>query len=79
MITTVLPSCVVLPLISLVSAFVTVSIQKIYQMATDVVDGYAIKYANKHDKPLPQDTIDKIMQLYLNWIERRCIEVVCVC
>ena len=39
-------------------------IQKIYQMATDVVDGYGDQYYNKHDRPLPQETIDKIMLLY---------------
>jgi len=39
-------------------------IQKIYQMATDVIDGYGDEYYNKHDKPLPQETIDKIMLLY---------------
>ena len=50
-------------------------IQKIYQMATDVVDGFANEYANRHDKPLPQASIDRIMQLYHNRIERRCIEV----
>jgi len=50
-------------------------IQKIYQMATDVIDGYGDEYYNKHDKPLPQETIDRIMLLYHNRIERRCIEV----
>lgn len=50
-------------------------IQKIYQMATDVVDGYGDVYYNKHLKPLPQETIDKIMLLYHNRIERRCQEV----
>ena len=43
-------------------------IQKIYQMATDVVDGYGNEYYNKHLKPLPQETIDKIMLLYHNRI-----------
>lgn len=50
-------------------------IQKIYQMATDVVDGYGNEYYNKHDKPLPQEVIDKIMLLYHNRIERRCREI----
>jgi hypothetical protein len=50
-------------------------IQKIYQMATDVIDGYGDEYYNKHDKPLSQETVDKIMLLYHNWIERHCIEV----
>ena len=50
-------------------------IQKIYQMATDVVDGYGNEYYNKYLKPLPQETIDKIMLLYHNRIERRCQEV----
>ena len=50
-------------------------IQKIYQMATDVIDGYGDEYYNKHDKPLPQEAVDKIMLLYHNRIERRCVEV----
>ena len=50
-------------------------IQKIYQMATDVIDGYGDEYYKKKDKPLPQETVDKIMLLYHNRIERRCIEV----
>lgn len=50
-------------------------IQKIYQMSTDVVEGYSTFYYNKHDKPLPQETVDKIMLLYHNRIERRCNEV----
>ncbi len=50
-------------------------IQKIYQMATDVVDGYGDEYYNKHDRPLPQETVDKIMILYHNRIECRCVEV----
>ena len=29
-------------------------IQKIYEMSTDVVEGYSTFYYNKHDKPLPQ-------------------------
>ena len=49
--------------------------QKIYQMATDVIDGYGDEYYNKHDKPLPQETIDKIMLLYHHRIECRCVEV----
>ena len=44
-------------------------------MATDVVDGYGNEYYNKHDKPLPQETIDKIMLLYHNRIECRCKEI----
>ena len=32
-------------------------IQKIYQMATDVVDGYGDEYYNKHGRPLPQETV----------------------
>jgi len=44
-------------------------------MATDVVDGYGDIYYNKHLKPLPQETIDKIMLLYHNRIERCCQEV----
>jgi hypothetical protein len=50
-------------------------IQKIYQMATIVVDGYGDEYYNKHDKPLPQETVNKKMLLYHNRIERRCVEV----
>ena len=41
-------------------------IQKIYEMST---------YDDKHGKPLPQETVDKIMHLYHNRIERRCKEV----
>jgi hypothetical protein len=47
-------------------------IQKIYDMSTDVVEGYGTFYNNKHGKPLPQETVDKIMHLYHNRIERRC-------
>ncbi len=41
-------------------------IQKIYEMSTD---------DDKHGKPLPQETVDKIMHLFHNRIERRCKEV----
>jgi hypothetical protein len=44
-------------------------------MSTSVVEGYGTFYYNKHDNPLPQETADKIMHLYHNWIEHRCIEV----
>ncbi len=44
-------------------------------MATDIVDGYGDEYYNKHDRPLPRETVDNIMLLYHNRIERRCIEV----
>jgi hypothetical protein len=44
-------------------------------MLTSVVDGYGTFYYNKHGNLLPQETADKIMHLYHNWIERRCIEV----
>ena len=50
-------------------------IQKIYEMSTDVVEGYSTFYFDKHGKPLPQETVDKIMLLYHNRIERRCNEV----
>ncbi len=50
-------------------------IQKIYQMATDVVDGYGDENYSKHDTPLPQETFDKTMLLYHNRIKRRCVEV----
>ena len=50
-------------------------IQKIYEMSTDVVEGYGTFYYNQHGKPLPQETVDKIMHLYHNRIERRCKEV----
>ena len=50
-------------------------IQKIYQMATDVVDGYGDEYCNKHNRPLPQETVDKIMLLYHHRIECRCVKV----
>jgi hypothetical protein len=50
-------------------------IQKIYEMSTDVVEGYGTFYYYKYGKPLPQETVDKIMHLYHNRIERRCKEV----
>jgi uncharacterized small protein (DUF1192 family) len=50
-------------------------IQKIYEMSTDVVEGYGTFYYDQHGKPLPQETVDKIMHLYHNRIERRCKEV----
>jgi hypothetical protein len=50
-------------------------IQKIYYMLKDVIEGYGTFYYNKHGNPLPQETVDKIMCLYHNRIERHCIEV----
>ena len=50
-------------------------IQKIYNMLTHVVEGYGTFYYNKHGNPLPQETVDKIMCLYHNRIERCCIKV----
>ena len=50
-------------------------IQKIYDMLTHVVEGYGTFYYNKHGNSLPQETVDKIICLYHNRIERRCIEV----
>ncbi len=50
-------------------------IQKMYEMSTDVVEGYGTFYFDKLGKPLPQETVDKIMHLYHNRIERRCKEV----
>jgi len=50
-------------------------IQKIYDMLTPVIEGYGTFYYNKHVNPLPQETVDKIMCLYHNQMERRCIEV----
>jgi len=50
-------------------------IQKIYDMLTHVIEGYGTFYYNKHGNPLPQETVDKIMCLYHNRIERRCIKV----
>jgi hypothetical protein len=50
-------------------------IQKIYEMSTDVVEGYGTFYYDKHGKPLPQETVNKIMHLFHNRIERRCKEV----
>ena len=38
-------------------------IQKMYEMSTDVVEGYGSFYSDKNGKPLPQETVDKIMQL----------------
>ena len=45
-------------------------------MLEDVIEGYGILYNNKHGNLLPKETVDKIMCLYHNRIERRCIEVV---
>jgi hypothetical protein len=50
-------------------------IKKINDMLTSVVEGYGTFYYNKQGNPLLQETADKIMHLYHNWIERRCIEV----
>jgi len=50
-------------------------IQKIYEMSIDVVEGYSTFYFDKHGKRLPQETVDKIMLLYHDRIERRCNEV----
>jgi len=50
-------------------------IKKIYKMSTHVIEGYGTYYYNKHGKPLPQETVDKIMCLYQHRIERRCVEV----
>jgi hypothetical protein len=50
-------------------------IKKIKDMSTSVVDGYSTFYLNKHGVTLPQETADKIMHLYDNRIERRCVEV----
>ena len=50
-------------------------IQKIYEMSTDVVEGYSTFYFDKHGKPLSQETVDKIMLFYHNRIERHCNEV----
>jgi hypothetical protein len=50
-------------------------IKKIYNMSTHVIEGYRTYYYNKHSKPLPQETEYKIMCLYQNRIERRCVEV----
>jgi hypothetical protein len=50
-------------------------IKKIYNMLTHVIEGYGTYYYNKHGKPLPQETVDKIMCLYQHRIERRCVEV----
>ncbi len=44
-------------------------------MLTHVIEGYGTFYYNKHSNPLPQETVDKIMCLYHNRIEHRCIEV----
>jgi hypothetical protein len=50
-------------------------IKKINDMSTSVVDGYGTYYYNKHGNLLPQETADKIIHLYHNRIECRCIEV----
>jgi len=44
-------------------------------LATDVIEGYGAQYTDRHDKPLPQATIDKILLLYHHRIERRCDDV----
>ena len=44
-------------------------------MLTHVIEGYGTFYYNKHGNPLPQETVDKIMCLYHNRIEHRCIEI----
>jgi hypothetical protein len=51
------------------------SIKKIKDMSTTVVDGYGTFYLNKHGVTLPQETTEKIMLLYDNRIQHRCIEV----
>jgi hypothetical protein len=45
--------------------------KKINNMSTSVVEGYGTFYYNKHGNSLPQETADKIMHLYHNWIEHR--------
>jgi hypothetical protein len=50
-------------------------IKKIKDMSTSVVDGYGTFYLNKHGVTLLQETVEKIMLLYDNRIQRRCIEV----
>ena len=50
-------------------------IKKIKDMSTSVVDGYGTFYLNKHGVTLPQETVEKIMLLYDNRIQRRCNEV----
>ena len=40
-------------------------IQKIYDMLTQVIEGYGTFYYNKHGNPLPHETVDKIMCLSL--------------
>ena len=40
-------------------------IQKIYEMSTNVVEGYGTFFYDKYGKPLPKETVDKIMYLYL--------------
>jgi hypothetical protein len=50
-------------------------IKKINNMSTSAVDGYGTFYPNKYGVTLPQETTDKIMHLYHNRIDRRCIKV----
>jgi hypothetical protein len=49
--------------------------KKIYDISTDVVEEYGSCYFDKYGKQLPHDTVDKIMHLYHNLIERHCKEV----
>ena len=42
-------------------------------MSANVIEGYSTFYNDKHGTPLPQETVDKIMLLYHNRIERHCI------
>ncbi len=39
-------------------------IQKIYDMSTNVVEGYDTFYYNKYGNPPPLETVDKIRCLY---------------
>jgi hypothetical protein len=68
-------SCCVMNISDLTRICLRRRVQKIYDMSTDVIEGYGTYYYDKHGKPLPQDTVDKIMLLYHNRIEHRCNEV----
>jgi hypothetical protein len=68
-------SCRIVSISDIIRIHLRRRIKKIYDMLTSVVEGYGAFYYNKHGDPLPQETVDKIMNLYHNWIECRGIEV----
>lgn len=57
------------------TSLIFICIQKIYEMSTAVLEGSGNFFEEQHDKVLPQETVEKIMLLFHNRIERRCKEV----